>query len=1133
MAEQSGIEAREARRQRRQTLGAWLLPATIAVGGIVVALLLGRLDAESRASEAQVRVTSELAMVRARLEGQIRATFDVTEGIVHLLRLDGGEMTPQRFDGMARQAIEVAPHIRSIALAPDDVVRQVYPRAGNEKVLGTDFRTLPDQYPAVQRAHETRSALLAGPVELVQGGRGLIQRRPVFLGGGGQAGRYWGTVSIVADVDRLLGAAGLDRVAGMRLALRGRDGKGESGAMILGDAGVFQQAPASMTVPVPGGAWQLAAIPAGGWPAVSPWRSPLFAVALANTVLLTLFAALLARRNRIIRERNAGLSREVEERRLAEASLAQSEARFRTLFGRSPDPAWIARRDGSCADCNDAALAVFGFKDFASFENITPADVSPPLQPDGQPSADKARLMLETALARGLHRFEWLHRRADGRLFPAEVTLCAMALDGEAMIYAVVRDISERKEATAALRNQQALVQAVVDNAPVLIYMFDPDGRLQWCNRFFELAVGRPRRTIEGKPRESFMGAAAALRYRQEDETVIADGKTRRFEDREQWSEDVRVYLTTKCLVRGPGGEPTGVLGISSDITEMKQASEQLRLAGVVLDNTADGVIITDHRGLIVSVNKAFTAITGYGADEVIGQTPRFLRSGRQEDEDFFRAVWDCMRRDGFWRGEAWNRRKDGTPYPEWLTINPVPDADGIHTNYVAVFSDISAIKHSQAELERLAHFDSLTGLPNRALFLDRLQHALDHALRDGGELAVLLLDLDSFKTVNDSLGHPVGDVLLQQAAERFRDCVRQEDTVARLGGDEFAIIIGQLGQGADAVSVVKKLLQALQEPFDLDGTAALVTTSIGIAIAPTDGRTPEELVRNADAAMYGAKEGGRNGYRFYQSDMTLRVQERLTRERALRRALDAGEFEVWYQPKLELGSGRPDGAEALLRWSDPARGWVSPAEFIPLAERTGLIIPLGERMLDMVCRQLGRWRELGLSVGRVAVNVAVLEIERSDYVATLRQALARYGLPAEVLEVEVTESLIMDSPEHTRTTLCALRQLGVNLAVDDFGTGYSSLAYLKLLPINHLKIDQAFVSDLPHDSNDAAITRAIIAMGHSLGFRVTAEGIETVEQLEFLRQAGCDQGQGYLFGRPMPAAEFEAWLLPQQAVAD
>jgi len=1112
---------------RRLGAGGYALLATVLLVGSILALLLGQLEVDRRTSEARTQATAELAAVRARLEGQIMATFSITEGIVHLLRHDGS-ISPERFAGMASQAIAAVPHIRNIALAPDDVIRQVYPLAGNERALGFAYSTRPEQFATVRRARELGGPLLAGPVDLVQGGRALIHRRPVFITDKAGGSRYWGVASIVADVDRLLNVGGIGREGPLNLALRGRDGDGADGGMIWGDSTVFGQQPVLMNVSVPGGTWQLAGLPKAGWPSTNLLHSPLFLVALSNTLLLLYFVAQLMGRNSFIRERNAELSREIAERKEIQASLAQSEGRFRTLFEHSPDPTWIVRQ-GCFSEANAAALEMFGFKDFSQFRGISPIDLSPARQPDGQTSAEKAKAMMEIAVARGLHRFEWTHQRCDGSLFPAEVTLSAMQLNELPVLHAVVRDISERKQAEAELERQRSLLGAIVDHAPSLIYMFDTEGRLRLGNRLFEKVIGRPRAAVEGQLRESFISPALAVQHRHNDELVMQSGQPMRFEEQAFDGGVQRTYLTTKCPLPGPDGSLRGVLGISTDITEIKQTTEQLRLAGVVMENTADGVMITDARGVILSVNKAFTDITGYTAAEALGQLPSLLRSDRQEPE-FYRLMWETLASTGIWRGEIWNRRKNGALFPEWLTINAVLDQEGKPVNYVGVFSDISAIKHSQDELERLAHFDPLTGLPNRTLFHDRLQHALERAQRYGQELAVLLLDLDGFKTVNDSLGHPTGDLLLQQAAHRFKECVRVEDTVSRLGGDEFAIILNNLAQGTDAISVVKKLLQALQEPFDLDGTAALVTTSIGIAIAPLDGDTPEALVRNADTAMYGAKEGGRNSYRFYQADMTRRAQERLTQERSLRRALEEGEFEVWYQPKLELADGSLCGAEALLRWRDPARGLVSPAEFIPLAERTGLIVPIGELVLDQVCRQARQWADRDLLAGRIAVNVAALQIERSDYAATLRQALEKHGLPATALEVEVTESLIMESPNHARQVLCDIQTLGVTTAVDDFGTGYSSLAYLKVLPINHLKIDRAFVADLPHNANDVAIARAIIALGHSLGFHITAEGIETQEQLEFLRGAGCDQGQGYLFGRPMPAADFTAWMQQRRA---
>lgn len=975
----------------------YLLLLVVGIGGVLLSFLLGHLDAERRASDARSKATTELARISAMLEGQVSSTFGTAEGIAQILKIDG-DIQATHFSGMAQMAIAASPYIRNVALLPGDVIRNIYPLEGNDAALGTNLAQIPEQYAAILRARESGHPLLAGPVKLVQGGYGLIYRHPIFTTSASNERHYWGTMSIVANLDGLIRASGITNENTLRLSLRGRDGLGSAGEIIWGDDTVLENDPVSLAVSVPGGVWQLSAVPLNGWPSQSPPRSQLFLISIANTVLVLFFIAQLMRRNRLIRQRNESLSRE----------------------------------------------------------------------------------------------------------------------------------IAEHKATEEALGLQQALLQTIVDHAPSLIYLFDKDGRLKWCNRCFEKAVGYRLNTTQGMPRERFQPAELAQQQRHNDLAVLANGSVMRFEEQLDDHGRERTYLTTKCPLPGPDGQPHAILGISTDITEIKQTTEQLRLAGVVMANTADAVMITDAHSTILSVNRAFTDITGYSADEAVGQSPRLLRSDRQPPE-FYRAMWETLRSTGVWRGEIWNRRKNGALYPEWLTINAVNDDKGNHVNYVAVFSDISAIKHSQAELERLAHYDPLTDLPNRTLFHHQLQHDLDRALRYDRQLAVLILDLDGFKTVNDSLGHPVGDRLLQQAAERFKCCLRVEDTVSRLGGDEFAVILSDLGQDTDAIAVVKKILQALQEPFDLDGNAALVTASIGIAIAPTDGRTSEELVRNADTAMYGAKEGGRNSYRFYQAEMTRKAQDRLTRERALRRALEEREFELWYQPKLDLRSGRVSGAEALLRWKDPQRGMISPAEFIPLAERTALIIPIGELVLDTVCAQISQWRGNGLETGRIAINVAALQIERSDYVNTLACALARHGLPPEVLEVEVTESLIMENPEHARQVIHAIQDLGVTTAVDDFGTGYSSLAYLKVLPINNLKVDRAFVSDLPYDENDVAITKAIVGLGQTLGFEITAEGIETAEQLEFLRSIGCNHGQGYLFGKPMPVAQFEDWIIRGQ----
>jgi len=714
-----------------------LLPVGFAVIGISLSLVLGRLDVQREQSEQVATIAAHLSGVRAALEAQLRAAFGDTEGIAQLIAADG-HISAEHFHGMAREALASVPYMRHVSLAPDDVISDVYPLKDNQAIIGLDYRRLPEQFPLLQSAREQMQPVLAGPVKLYQGGQALIYRRPVFINGKRGVKFYWGNVSTVADIDRLLAAAGLGPELEIDVAVRGANGQGGEGGLIWGDARLFEDPLLSQTVEVPGGRWQLVAAPRAGWPVLGLFASPLFLFALSCTGLFSVFVAQLNRNHRLLKQRNREL-------------------------------------------------------------------------------------------------------------------------------------------------------------------------------------------------------------------------------------------------------------------------------------------------------------------------------------------------------------------------------------------------RQSQAQLERLAHYDTITGLPNRVLF----QQQLAAAILKGNGLAVLMLDIDGFKQVNDSLGHPMGDLLLQQATARFLQELDSADRVCRLGGDEFVFMLqGSQGQVSHQV---RAILRCLQRPFDLNGNAALVTGSIGLAWCPQHGESVDSLLRHADTAMYVAKESGRNAWRPYHPEMTARLQQRLELERNLRRALQDNEFELWYQPKVDLFSGQLEGVEALLRWRDPEHGLVSPAEFIPLAERTGLIIPLGELVLDLACAQLASWRAADCLPGPLAINVAALQIERSDYVTSLATALARYDLPAQLLEVEITESLLMESQQQACAVLAQLQAMGVATAVDDFGTGYSSLAYLRSLPIDHLKIDRAFIKDLPGDDDAVAVARAIIDLGHALGFRITAEGIETQEQYDFLRNAGCNQGQGYLMARPMPAQALQAWLVQHE----
>lgn len=525
----------------------------------------------------------------------------------------------------------------------------------------------------------------------------------------------------------------------------------------------------------------------------------------------------------------------------------------------------------------------------------------------------------------------------------------------------------------------------------------------------------------------------------------------------------------------------------------------------------------------VMSVNPAFSEISGFTPAQVLGTVPPFLdpREGASADAS---GILAALRTGGKWRGEVLNLRHSGERYPTWVTINAVQSGSGASGHYVAVCSDISVIKQTEQELDRLAHYDLLTALPNRLLFRRRLVQDVQ-AVTPEAFCALMLLDIDGFKGVNDSYGHQVGDRLLRDIASRLLGAVRSRDTVARLGGDEFAVILTGLTQRDTAVEAASRIISDMQMPFFIDDIVVHVSVSIGIACCPDDGADEVMLTRNADAAMYAAKEAGRSTYRFYQWEMTRAVRDRLRMEQRMRDGLEAGHFEVWFQPRVELSSGRIIGAEGLVRWRDPEQGLVSPGVFIPLAERSPLIFKLGRTVIEQVVGHANRWHAMGLAFGKLSLNVATPQIERGNLIGDLQGLLASVDVPRHMLEVEVTESVFMADADRARRTLTEIRELGLSVAIDDFGTGYSSLAYLKTLPVNHLKIDRAFVKDLPEQASDGAIVRAIMTMSQSMGFQVTAEGIETQAQVDFLVAAGCTCGQGFLFYKPMPAAEFEALL--------
>lgn len=546
----------------------------------------------------------------------------------------------------------------------------------------------------------------------------------------------------------------------------------------------------------------------------------------------------------------------------------------------------------------------------------------------------------------------------------------------------------------------------------------------------------------------------------------------------------------------------------------------QMTLLNKMFEYTNEGIIITNINGIIEAVNQTFTDITGYTADESIGMNPRMLQSGKH-DKEFYRELWKSLIENGQWQGEIWNKRKNGEIYPEWLSISSIKNEGGRITHYIAMFSDISIRKQHEEIISYQAYHDALTGLPNRVLFFEKLTAALSYAVSTKQMLAVLFIDLDRFKVINDTLGHEIGDRLLQDVASRLKGCIDENDTLARMGGDEFTVLLTKTSNIEEIILIVEKIINSLKPVFlSANGQELYITPSIGISIYPTDGKDAQTLLKNADTAMYRAKEHGRNNYQLFTPSMNVKAFERLLLENNLRQALNKEQFLLYYQPQIDTNTGRITGIEALLRWNHAEMGIVYPDEFISLAEETGLILPISEWVMKNACMQNKQLQDMGFEPVVMSINLSALQFRQKNLVTLLDNVLKESGLDPSYLELEITETIAMQDVEHSIGMLKELRQLGVRIAIDDFGTGYSSLNYLKLFPIDKLKIDQSFVKDITTNMDSASIVTAIIAIAHNLKLKVIAEGVETEEQFAFLQKHQCEKVQGYYFYRALPPEE-------------
>jgi diguanylate cyclase (GGDEF)-like protein/PAS domain S-box-containing protein len=566
-------------------------------------------------------------------------------------------------------------------------------------------------------------------------------------------------------------------------------------------------------------------------------------------------------------------------------------------------------------------------------------------------------------------------------------------------------------------------------------------------------------------------------------------------------------------------------------LAQNRQARQRIDLLAKVFEHSGEAIVLTDRDSCIIEVNPAFVRQSGYAPAEIIGCNPNVLASGRTTKADYD-AMWENIRTTGLWRGELWDRTKDGREYPKWTSVSVVRDANGEISHHIASSIDVTEVKQTQEKILHLAHHDALTRLPNRVFLHGRLEQAMASARRKSSDLAMLFIDMDRFKNINDTLGHHVGDALLVEVGQRLRGVVRDSDIVARLGGDEFVLVLtGIAKDGARAAaSVATKAMTVLGRPYLVLGHELHSTPSIGIGIFPADGEDADTLMKSADTAMYHAKSSGRNNFQFFTAAMNQATVERLALEVGLRSAIEREELFVHYQPQMDVRRGRIVGMEALLRWRHPERGLIPPLKFIPIAEDTGQIEAIGAWVLEQALTQVARWRADGRADLRVAVNLSAQQLRGDGFAALVAQALQRHALPGEALELEITESVAMRDPTRTAELLRQLRSHGVALAIDDFGTGYSSLAYLKRLPLSCLKLDRSFVMDIDHDPNDAAICTATIQLAHSLGLGVVAEGVESQAQLAFLRELGCDTAQGHFISKPLAADDCQRFLNRDEA---
>lgn len=806
------------------------------------------------------------------------------------------------------------------------------------------------------------------------------------------------------------------------------------------------------------------------------------------------------------------------------AELHERHRKYHSVIQSTGEGFWQIDREGRILEVNPAYVRLSGYSEM-ELVGMRITDL------EAHESPEETAGHILNIMRQGADTFETKHRRIDGQLWDAEVNVSFISEDGGYFV-AFFRDITERKRIENSLLESHNLLQSVIDTVPVRIFWKDRESRYLGCNSIFARDTGEQSpQDVIGKDDFQLKAVDHAEIYRADDHHVMEQGLSKLdFEESRITADGRHIWLkASKIPLRNEADEVIGILGVYRDITEDKRIEQELRIAATAFE-TLEGITITDANEIIIRVNRAFTQITGFTPEEVIGNKPSMLKSGHH-DADFYRDMHSALQSEGQWEGEIWDRHKDGHIYPKWLAITAVKDDLGRITHYVGNFTDITERKTSEEKIKSLAFYDTLTGLANRRLLTERLEHAIAILARTGHHGALLFLDLDNFKLLNDSQGHGVGDELLIEVAHRLKACVRETDTVARLGGDEFIVLLEERGTVSDSAAiqvktVAEKIVSVLAEPYILSNVVHHCSSSIGIVLFSNPATAADTVLAQADTAMYAAKKSGKNAYRFFDPAMQQELERRAKFESALRQAINNEQLTLFYQPQVD-DKKQMIGVEALIRWNHPELGLILPDQFIPLAEETDIILSIGRWVLETACVQLKTWRNRPLTQKlSIAVNVSAKQFYQPGFVDEVREIMEQYAVEPMQLKLELTESMVLKEMDVAIAKMLELKSFGVLLAMDDFGTGYSSLSYLKNLPFDQIKIDKSFMDDIKKNNNDAYIIHSVITLGKLMKIAVIAEGVEDCEQDELLKSLGCTVFQGFLFGKPVPVEELESQLL-------